>query len=112
MKLIAKTVCTVFLGLPGRTTLHRVGTLNLAFGVTYVDGPTRTRTWDLVVISDALCQLSYEPGYGVAHRFSGGVAIRNMKSRPPRISTPTVREGPVGRLPNGRGTEKVDHPTI
>jgi hypothetical protein len=24
-------------------------------------GPTRTRTWDLIVISDALYQLSYEP---------------------------------------------------
>ena len=39
----------------------QAGTLNPAFGVTYVTGPTRTRTWDLVVISDALCQLSYEP---------------------------------------------------
>ncbi len=28
-----------------------------------VNGPNRTRTCDLVVISDALCQLSYEPAY-------------------------------------------------
>ncbi len=53
---------TVFLFLGFQAALTYAGqALTYAFGVTYVHGPNRTRTCDLVVISDALYQLSYEP---------------------------------------------------
>jgi len=47
MKLNAKTVFTVFLGLPGRTAIRWTGTLTFAFGVIYVTADPGIRTQNL-----------------------------------------------------------------
>ena len=53
------------------------------------NGPNRTRTCDLVVISDALCQLSYEPGCEWSTALHGPA----FEAKQPRLRAPNQRAG-------------------